>query len=123
MFQQIVHSLTKLTKPAFVINDVTFSYMDLNALVQKYYYYLGQNTEERLIGLVMHNDLDTYAMMIATFLSDCGYVILNLAHPLERNTTIAMDANLTSIFSSLAADRDKVPQNFRFFNPTGYRLF
>lgn len=109
MIKDIVKQLNTSRNTAFVIKDQKYSYSELAILVKKYYSYLVRHPQIKLIGITMRNDLDTYALITATFLSDCGYVIFNLAHPIERNTTIALEAGLEVLFSSEANDVTKVP--------------
>jgi len=114
MLNQIAQHLNNSSNTAFVINDISYSYKELSLLVKKHYHFLEQNPDIKLIGLVMRNDIETYAFMIATFLSNCGYVILNIAHPIERNALIATDASLKYVVSSASEDKQSVP-NFLHF--------
>jgi amino acid adenylation domain-containing protein len=117
MFQKIIRNLQESKNTAFVIKDIEYSYSDLHLLVKKYYAYIQDNSDQPLIGIVMNNDIDTYAMIIASFLSDCGYVILNLSHPIDRNVTIAQEAGISVVFSSRPSDGSVVPEDLRFLSP------
>ncbi len=104
MLQQIVYHLQYSDRTAFVINDVEYSYRELKMQVDRCYAYLLKHPRLSLVGIVAHNDPATYAMIIATSLSNCGYVILNPAFPPDRNTEIASEAVLSVVLSSKPED-------------------
>jgi len=114
MLNQIPRHLQGSKNTAFVINDKAYSYAELGVLTRQYYHYLLQHTEIKLIGISMHNDIYTYAFMTAVVLSNCGYVILNLNNPPERNNVIAQEAGLKHIVSSIADDTHTVPSFLEF---------
>jgi len=116
MFRKIIDTLEKSANTAFVIKDKPYSYKEFGILVKRYYHFLDQHPEIKLIGIVMHNDLQTYAFIIATLLSNCGYVILNLAHPIDRNALIASEAGLEHVVSSVAEDVKSLPDFLSFIN-------
>lgn len=114
MLQQIVSHLQHSSHTAFVIKDVSYSYKELKVLVDRFYAYLMQHPEHSLVGIVAHNDLPSYAMLIATVLSNSGYIILNPAHPGERNTRITSEAGLNLVFSSNTEDNASLPSSVEF---------
>lgn len=116
MLSNIASNLRNLDKTAFVINDSTYSYNELSRYVDKYHHLISMNPNWKVVGLMMHNDIETYAFMIATFLSDCGYVILNPAHPGDRNALIANEAGLSHVISSDLSDKGHIRGEFSFID-------
>ncbi|MDD2228060.1 MAG: AMP-binding protein [Candidatus Cloacimonetes bacterium] len=114
MLKQIVHHLQSSQNTAFVINDTAYSYKELGTIASKYYTFILQHPEIDICGIAMHNDIETYAFMTAVILSNCGYVMLNLANPPERNAVIAEEAGLKHIVSSVAGDENIVPPFIAF---------
>lgn len=114
MLCQIIKHLHSSLKTAFVINDQSYSYDDLRLLTERYYGFLAQHPEIELIGISSHNDIFTYAFLTAVVLSNCGYVILNLVNPVERNALIAKEAGINYIVSSIAEDINSVPDFLTF---------
>ncbi|MDZ4122398.1 MAG: AMP-binding protein, partial [Candidatus Cloacimonadaceae bacterium] len=121
MLHKIIDHLNNSDNVAFVINDVKYNYREVRELVKKYYYYLASHPELRLIGIVMRNDIETYALLIATFLSNCGYVILNLNNPFERNLVIINEAKLRVILSSAESDKSSLPDDICFVSISGLK--
>jgi len=114
VINQIIKQLQESQNTAFVIKDKPYSYKEFGILVKRYYHFIIRHPEIKLIGITMRNDLQTYAFITATFLTDCGYVVLNLAHPLDRNALIAAEAGLKYVTSSVAADIKSLPQTLNF---------
>ncbi len=114
MLKQITRHLQSSQNTAFVIKDTPYSYAELGALAKRYYHYLMQHPEIDLIGIAMHDDINTYAFMTAVILSNCAYVILNLANPIERNMLIADEAGLKHMVSSNADDACLAPPALAF---------
>ncbi len=114
MIEQIIEHLLHSDNTAFVISDKSHSYKDLGLRVKKYCQYLYEHHDNDLLGIVMHDDIETYAFIIATFLSNCGYVILNLAYPPDRLIQISTSSNISHVVSSIKADSEKVPDFLSF---------
>ena len=114
MIEQIKEHLCHSDNTAFVISDVEYSYEVLNKFVWKYWSYLNSVPDLKIAGIVMHNDIDTYAFIVASMLSNCGYVVLNLANPVSRNAAIARDAGLKIVVSSKGKDQEFLPTNIQF---------
>jgi len=94
---------------AFHINNVDYTYANLSAEVNKIR--LGIRTkipvENKLIGLVTNDDLQTYASIIALWLEGKAYVPVNPIYPIERNlgileaveTCYVLDSSESSVYS------------------------
>ncbi len=114
MLRELADRLQRSTGTAFVINDIKYSYSDLKRLTAVYQNGILSDYEPDLIGIMMHNDIETYAMLVAAILSETGYVVLNPNTPAERNQLICKEANLSCVCSSLETDRNLIPDGVRF---------
>ncbi len=115
MLKRIVDNLLNSANIAFVIDDVEYDYKQLAILVKNYYSCLTKNIRAEVVGIVMRNDLETYAFMTAVMLSETGYVILNPVNPRERNLQIAEAANLSIICSSHIDDKKMLSPEYEYF--------
>jgi len=91
-FQQIIEPLClnfqkHETNPAFCINEVFYSYKQLNLRVGAILTAL-KNVKNKNIALAAHDHIDTYATIIACWLLHKYYIPLNPAFPVERNLQI-----------------------------------
>ena len=77
-------------KNAFCINDVFFTYQDLlNSISQIRDKIVSNiNTSEKHIGLVTHNDLETYASIFALWMEGKAYIPINPNASKIRNVEI-----------------------------------
>lgn len=116
MLRKLIDNLSQSTGTALVIGDECHSYPELLVEVERFYSWLMQRSKGEIIGLVMRNDLGSYAFLIACVLSHCGYVILNPAQPIDRNMLIAMDAGLKAFAGSRAEDKDLLSEAYSFIS-------
>lgn len=114
MLQQIEKHLSSSDRTAFVINDESYSYLELKLHVDRCYYFLMQHPKLALVGIVARDNIQTYAMMIATVLSDCGYVIINPANPPERNEQITSESGISVVLGSCIDDASLLPAYLQF---------
>jgi len=93
---------------AFVINEVPYTYQDLWKKISIIRAALNRiNVNNRIFGLVVHDDIETYASVFALWLEGFGYVPLHPKHPQRRNLDIiqqsgilrVLDSNITSDYS------------------------
>lgn len=89
-------------KQAFCIEDTYYSYLDFSkaiAKVQKAVQtQIGPN--EKHVGLVANNDLETYAAIMALWLEGKAYIPLNPQAPKSRNLQVVEQSGIKSIIDS-----------------------
>ncbi|GGD10093.1 AMP-binding protein [Hyunsoonleella pacifica] len=75
---------------AFCINEQYYTYKEFNHLVNQIRSEIIQKigVDEKIIGLFAHDDIYTYASIIALWLENKGYVALNPLFPDDRNIEI-----------------------------------
>lgn len=78
---------------ALVINDRAYTYEQLSAKVHQIVVLMADR-EEKVIGIVAEDRLETYASILAVLISGKTYVILHPAYPAQRNLKIAETAGL-----------------------------
>ena len=87
--------------PAFCINDRFYTYREFWNLISKIRTLLKQlDLSEPKIGLVVNDDLETYASIFAIWMEGMAYVPLHPKHPIERNLDIVEQANLKKVLDS-----------------------
>lgn len=100
---EILESLaTNASRPAFFINGKTLTYNDLSLAIAKIRKALQLNTpkEETNIGLVINDDLETYAAIYACWLEGKAYVPMSTESPRERNNNVIKQANVKTLIDS-----------------------
>ncbi len=86
---------------AFCINEHFYTYTDLAQSISKIRKALKKHhINTPLIGLVVNDDIETYASIFALWLEGYAYVPLHPKHPIERSLEIISQANLTLIIDS-----------------------
>ncbi|EKU89340.1 amino acid adenylation domain-containing protein [Bacteroides oleiciplenus YIT 12058] len=94
MIDDIMNTFKKYAEnPAFVINDITYTYRELSETVYRISTLINER-EEKTIGIVAENKLETYASILAVLISGKTYVILHPAYPKHRNKKIAELADI-----------------------------
>lgn len=103
---QIITSLRRdPARDAFIIKDIRYSYGELSALIGAIQSALSLVEEsEDPIGVWLGDDIQTYASILALWLSGHTFVPLNPRFPLERNRAIIHQVNLISILHSTDID-------------------
>lgn len=105
MLDRILGSLSKYqNETAFCIGDKIYTYKDLSRKVAciQYEIELKQiEKENRVVGLICNNDIETYASIFALWFSGMAYVPISLKNPRERNSKIIADAGVKVILSSM----------------------
>lgn len=88
-------------RSAFYINNKSFSYSMLAETVSKTRLAIQKyNPKKTNIGLVINDDLETYASIIAIWLEGLAYVPLHPNHPFERNQEIISQVDIDLIIDS-----------------------
>lgn len=94
MIDDIMNTFKKYAEnPAFVINDITYTYRELSETVYRISTLINER-EEKTIGIVAENKLETYASILAVLISGKTYVILHPAYPKHRNKKITELADI-----------------------------
>ncbi len=87
---------------AFFINDQFYTYRILSKNISSIRNSIRANTniDEKNIGLIINDDIETYASIIALWLEGNAYVPINPGNPKERNDKIIHLANIKTILNS-----------------------
>ena len=94
MICEIIEAFEKYAgHQAFVINNITYTYRQLSETVYKISTLIN-NREDKIIGIIAEDRLETYASILAVLISGKTYVILHPAYPRHRNRKIAELADI-----------------------------
>ena len=94
MIGEIIEAFEKYAgHQAFVINNITYTYRQLSETVYKISTLIN-NREDKIIGIIAEDRLETYASILAVLISGKTYVILHPAYPRHRNRKIAELADI-----------------------------
>lgn len=91
---------------AFCINEKFFTYHEFGTIVSKIRYaiknirFLNKN-----VGLVINDDIETYASILALWLEGCSYVPLHPDWPIERCSDIFSQVGIDLILDSSESSR------------------
>lgn len=87
---------------AFCINDTFYTYKDvLNSIVKIRKAIVDRiDLEEKHIGLVTNNDLETYTTILALWMEGKAYIPINPSAPLNRNEDILNLIDVKFVFDS-----------------------
>ena len=96
----------KADSPAFFINDTFYSYREFGCLVSGIRKeFSGIASNENKVGLVINNDIQTYATIFALWMEGKCYVPLHPNWPLERCLDIVSQVGLRHILDSSKVSR------------------
>lgn len=107
IIQPILTSINCFPKRnAFCINEKFYTYEQLGQCVSKIRWALTQSTyKNSKVGLVVNDDLESYAAIIALWLEGNSYVPLHPGWPLERCQDICEQVEIDLILDSSAMSR------------------
>lgn len=95
------------SRNAFCIGETFYTYSQLGQSVSKIRTALQRsNYHNTIVGLVINDDLETYASILALWLEGCCYVPLHPLWPLERCVDISEQVELDFILDSSFESRD-----------------
>ena len=103
----IIHSINSFqSRNAFCIKEEHYTYTQLGQCISKVRVALQQcNYQNTKVGLVINDDLETYASIIALWMEGCCYVPLHPNWPLERCLDICEQVELDLILDSSPESR------------------
>lgn len=104
--RKIIDSLEKnKSRIAFHISENSYTYDDLAILITKIRYTIRENTgiNNKHIGLIISDTIETYASIFACWLEGKAYVPISPLTPIERNKKVINQADI-SIFLSASDD-------------------
>lgn len=87
---------------AFCINEKFYSYLEFAQNISKIRKALQSSNNNKNIGLVANDDIETYASIFAIWLEGFAYVPLHPQQPLERNLEIISQAGINIVIDSSA---------------------
>jgi D-alanine--poly(phosphoribitol) ligase subunit 1 len=87
---------------AFCIDNTFYTYLDLACCISQIRneIHLHIPTEEKNIGLVTNDDLETYAAILALWLEGKSYIPINPDVPISRNENVINQASIKTIIDS-----------------------
>jgi D-alanine--poly(phosphoribitol) ligase subunit 1 len=87
---------------AFFINDAIFTYFDLAKVISKVRRAIQLSTKktEKHIGLILNDDIETYAAIIALWFEGKAYVPISPESPKDRNNKVIIQAGIETIIDS-----------------------
>lgn len=87
---------------AFYIDNTFYTYKNFAIEISKIRHTIVNTIDNssKLIGLIVNDDIKTYAAIIALWLEGKAYVPINPEHPLERNVTILNSLGTKYVFDS-----------------------
>lgn len=112
----LADSLAKnAAQQAFCINDKFFTYADMLKRINSIRTELSK-VDDHYIGLVVNNDLDTYASVIATWMEGKCYIPLHPMQPLARCRDIISQVGIRTVLDSSLDSRYKDENVIRICN-------
>ena len=107
VIQPILNSIERFgDRNAFLINECYYTYQDLGKCVSKVRLAIKEsNSSNNNVGLVINDDLTTYASIIALWLEGKAYVPLHPNWPLERCLDICEQVELDLVLDSSNSTR------------------
>ena len=104
MIDRIIDSFTAhAERNAFFIKDHHYTYGEVGrkvTAIRNSFKARVAALDPKYIGVMVHDDLESYCSCIAILLSGCGYVPLNPLNPVARNLEIIEQAQVKIILSS-----------------------
>lgn len=107
VLQPVLESIAKFRdRNAFCINETFYTYQDFGEAISKIRMAISkEKCVNKNVGLVLNDDLETYASIFALWLEGGSYVPLHPGWPLERCLDIIEQANLDLILDSSVQTR------------------
>lgn len=102
ILSKIIEAVTKYPdRNAFFINNQSYTYSEFWSAISKIRNGLKElKTESTIFGIVVNDDIETYASIFAIWFEGFAYVPLHPKQPLERNLEIVEQAGLKFILDS-----------------------
>lgn len=105
----ILNSFKKYSENnAFFIEGATYTYQQLSTYVDHIYASI-EGKENKVIGIIAENKIETYASILAVLASGNTYVILHPDYPESRNQRIAGLAGIDLLLGSQAFQHKPLP--------------
>lgn len=89
-------------RPAFCIAEKFHTYKELGMFVAKIRFLIRTQVgeKEKVVGIVIHDDLATYATILALWMEGKGYLPIKPDAPVSRNREILRQAGVSALFGS-----------------------
>jgi amino acid adenylation domain-containing protein len=96
---------THAEAPAFCIQNKFYTYSTLQSLVSSIQQKINENCpSEQNIGIIIKDDLETYASILAIFLLGKTYIPIHPTYPIERATQIIEQAGIRYLLSETGSN-------------------
>ena len=122
--KQISNSIVKHSRfNVLCINNTFYTYKDFENEIKKIRYAITNSIEEteKLIGLVTHDDIQTYASIVSLWLEGKAYVPVNPETPLDRNFQILNSTNTRHVIDSKKNSVYFSNKNIKVINSTSLK--
>lgn len=103
LFQDLYSSIqSNISRNSFFINGIAYTFGEFGSMVESIRVSIRKLVpeEEKNIGLVTNDDLQTYAAIIACWFEGKAYVPLSPEMPKERNESVIRQAEIKTIIDS-----------------------
>ena len=103
IFDDLQDSISKnLDKNAFFINGEFYKYVEFAQSLSNIRSAITDTipNEEKIIGLIVNDDLETYAAIVALWFEGKAYVPINPDNPIDRNQNIINEASIKYVIDS-----------------------
>jgi amino acid adenylation domain-containing protein len=103
LLKLIKNSFEKFSeRNAVNINGTYYTYFEFSKFISKVRAYIDSNcsSSEKLVGIIAREstDIETYSSIYGALFAGKGYVPINPANPLERNSSIIFQSEIKTIF-------------------------
>ncbi len=108
MFDKIINAAIKFSENnAFCINTAYYTYKETGKRVNGIKNLLRKSSSQN-IGIVIYDDIETYAAILAVLFAGKTYIPINPHNPPDRNDSIVHQAEISTILSSQVDDVSEV---------------
>lgn len=99
---KIFESVTRFPqRNAFLINEVFYTYAQFWDRISIIRAGIRQNeSDHKILGIVAHDDIETYASIFAVWMEGLAYVPLHPKQPLQRNLEIVQQAGIKKVLDA-----------------------
>ena len=110
MLDRMKNSFEKFPdRNAVNINGTYYTYSEFGKITSKVRAYLDANCneDEKLVGIIAREstDVETYAAIYGSLFGGKGYVPINPANPIDRNSSVILQSGIKTIFCKKSDER------------------
>ena len=114
LLEQIFDNFKKFSKNnAIKINEKNYTYFELSEIIGGIQAEINNKNIESTVGIIVENNIYTYAAIFAIWFNGNAFVPLNCTNPPERNTQIIDESNIKTVLISSSKSRDLLKNDIR----------